>query len=71
MNEMWQYCGTEQKIIKKVENFYDEANFRMCKARKTVLLAGLHCTGSPSKSKLSCDRYCLFFWKEDWLEKIK
>ena len=61
MDEMWQYCGTKQKIIKKVENFYDEANFRMCKARNIVLLEGLHCPGKFQRYKANCDRFCLFF----------
>lgn len=70
MEDMWQYCGTEHKILKKVNYFYDEANFRMCKARSTVLLEGIHCSGKFQRYKTSCDRFCLLFWKEAWLEKI-
>ena len=71
MDEMWQYCETEHKILKKVNNFYDEANYRMCKTRNTVLLDGIHCSGHFERYNQSCDRYCLLFWKEEWLEKIK
>ena len=71
MEEMWQYCDTQQKILKKVNYFYDEANFRMCKARNTVLLEGIYCSGKFQRYNTNCDRYCLLFWKEDWLEKIK
>jgi hypothetical protein len=70
LEDMWQYCGTKQKIIKKVNNFYDEANSRMCKARNTVLLEGVYCSGK-GKNKPTCDRMCLYFWKEDWLEQMK
>jgi copper chaperone CopZ len=68
MDEMWQYCGTEHKILKKVNNFYDEANFRMCKTRNTVLLEGIYCSGQFQRYNQKCDRTCLLFWKEDWLE---
>lgn len=71
MDEMWQYCGTEHKILKKVNYFYDEANYRMCKARNTVLLEGIYCSGKFLRYTTSCDRHCLLFWKEEWLEKIK
>jgi len=71
MEEMWQYCETEHKILKKVDYFYDEANRRMCKARSTVLLDSVYCSGKFQQYKPECDRSCLLFWKEDWLEKIK
>ena len=70
MDEMWQYCGTQQRVLKRVNYFYDEGNFQMRKAKKTVLLDGLHCHGIVSDSKQRCDRHCLFFWREEWLEKI-
>ena len=70
MKDMWRYCGTKQKVLKKIDYFYDEANFKMCKAHNVVLLDGLYCSGIIEGSKQICDRYCLVFWKEDWLEKI-
>lgn len=70
MNEMWQYCGTQQKAIKPVEYFFDECKFKMRKTRNIVLLEGLHCSGKIPGIKYKCDRFCYFFWKEAWLEKI-
>ena len=70
MEDMWQYCGTEHKVLKKVNYFYDEANRRMCKAYNTVLLEGIYCSGKFQRYNNSCDRFCLLFWKEDWIEKI-
>lgn len=70
MNEMWDYCGTQQKVLKRVEYFYDEGTSEMRRMRNTVLLEGLHCSGSLIW-KQKCDKHCLFFWKEDWLEKVE
>lgn len=70
MPEMWQYCGTETKVVKRVEYFLDEANYKMRKMRTTVLLEGLHCSGKMPGYKAVCDRNCFFFWKEAWLDKI-
>jgi len=71
MNEMWQYCGSQQKVLKKVEFFFDECQFRMRKIRNVVLLEGLHCSGKIPAFRQKCDRFCYFFWKEAWLEKIE
>jgi hypothetical protein len=70
MDEMWQYCGTKHKIIKKIEYFYDECNQVMRKAHNTVLLEDLRCSGNK-KWKHNCDRFCYYFWRGEWLEKIE
>lgn len=70
MNEMLDYCGTQQEVLKRVEYFYDEGTSEMRRMRNTVLLEGLHCSGSLIW-KQKCDKHCLFFWKEDWLEKVE
>jgi len=71
MPEMWQYCETQKKVIKIVEHFFDECQFKMRKTRNIVLLEGLHCSGKIPGIKYKCDRFCYFFWKEAWLEKIE
>jgi len=71
MDEMWQYCGTQQTVLKKINTFYDEANFRMCKAQNTVVLKDIICSGKIQNFKHDCDRSCLLFWKEEWLEKTQ
>lgn len=70
MNEMWKYCGSKQKLLKKVNYFYDERKMKFLKTKNIVLLEGLHCSGNLSESMPQCNRYCLFFWREEWLEKI-
>lgn len=71
MDEMWKYCNSQQKVLKKIEYFYDEANLRMCKARNTVLLKDLYCSGDLQRFEQGCDRCCLFFWRTEWLGKIE
>jgi hypothetical protein len=70
MDEMWQYCGSQQKVLKRVNFFYDEQNAKFLKARNSVLLEGLQCSGKLSEVTPDCDRSCYFFWREEWLEKI-
>ena len=67
MEEMWPYCGTEQKILKRAERFFDERDYRLKKVRGIYLLEGLMCQGTRDLGP--CDRSCFFFWREEWLEK--
>ena len=68
MSEMWDYCGTEQRVLKPVEQFLDERNYRVKRTRGVVLLEGAICQGTDSPK--GCDRSCFFFWREEWLEPI-
>jgi hypothetical protein len=68
IGEMWQYCGTTQKVFKPVTRFVDERNYKVVHAKGLVLLEGVMCSGTDFYGK--CDRSCLFFWREEWLEKI-
>jgi hypothetical protein len=71
-SDMWQYCGGEYKVFKRVDYFFDESSSKMRKARNMVLLEGLYCSGElPMYFKHRCDRSCFFFWKDAWLEKVK
>lgn len=68
MEEMTPYCGTEQKVLKRIEKFLDERDYLIKKCKGIVILDGVFCTGT--KHFGDCDRTCFFFWREDWLEKI-
>ena len=65
LEEMAAHCGTTQKVMKRVERFIDERDYRAKKASGVVLLEGLMCSGGGR-----CDRACFFFWREEWLEKL-
>lgn len=68
---MFQHCGQEHRVVRVVERFFDEAQFRMLKARRMVLLEGIHCAGSDLPDTRGCDRMCFYFWRTEWLEKIE
>jgi hypothetical protein len=68
MEEMWPYCGTTHRVLKKVNRFLDERDYLMKKCKSTFLLDGAICSGT--KDFGACDRSCFFFWKEAWLEKL-
>lgn len=68
LESMWQYCGTEQRVFRVVERFLDERDYQVKKARGLVLLEGVFCEGTPVFGR--CDRSCMLFWREEWLEKI-
>jgi hypothetical protein len=67
----YQYCGKDFRVIRRVDNFFDEARARMLKGRNLVLLDGVHCDGSSSRWTNGCDRMCFYFWRTEWLEKIE
>ena len=68
MPDMWQYCGTTQRVFKVVERFVDERDYRLKKGTGIVLLEGLICQGTEDYGR--CDRSCFYFWRVEWLEKI-
>jgi hypothetical protein len=67
--EMYDHCGREYQIFKKVDHFFDETKQKLCKCNNLYLLDGCFCSGSTAYLK-SCDRNCYFFWHSDWLERI-
>jgi hypothetical protein len=66
--DMQQYCGTVQRVLKPLERFLDERDYQVKKAKGIVLLENNYCQGTPVFGR--CDRSCLLFWREEWLEKI-
>ncbi len=69
MPEMVRFCGTTQRVHKRMERFVDERDLRVKKSRGIVLLESVMCEGTESFG--SCDRSCLFFWREEWLERVE
>jgi hypothetical protein len=68
MSEMDQYCGTTQQVLKRLERFVDERDLRVKTSTGIVLLDGVVCQGTADFGR--CDRCCVLFWREEWLEKI-
>jgi hypothetical protein len=69
MDEMRVFCGSTQKVHKRVDKFIDERDYRVKRAMGLVLLENIFCEGTKIFGK--CDRSCFFFWREEWLEKIE
>jgi hypothetical protein len=67
---MYAYCGKELRVARVVERFFDEARWRMLRARDLVLLGGVHCDGASHPDTRGCDRMCFYFWRTEWLERI-
>lgn len=66
---MYAYCGRTLRVARVVRRFFDEARWRMLKARNLVLLEGAHCDGSGQPATAGCDRMCFYFWRTEWLER--
>ena len=66
--EMWQYCGTIQRVLKPVKRFVDERDYRVKQVKGVYLLEGVNCQGFELYGE--CDRACFYWWREEWLEKI-
>jgi hypothetical protein len=66
--EMYQYCGTQQRVLKSMQRFMDERDYKVKKVRGVILLENIICTGTPTFG--ACDRCCFLFWREEWLEKL-
>jgi hypothetical protein len=69
MENMLPYCNTIQRVRKRIENFIDERDYMVKKAKGIVILDGVFCEGN--KDLGYCNRTCFFFWREEWLEKVK
>jgi hypothetical protein len=69
MEGMVRYCGTEQTVLKQMRRFLDETDYHVKRVRGTTyLLEGVMCEGTVDWGP--CDRSCLFFWREEWLERL-
>ena len=71
IDEMYEHCEKEYRVLKIVENFYDEFKQKICKCRDTVILESVVCSGRQRLYFVNCDRNCFFFWHTAWLRKIK
>lgn len=69
MEEMRPYCGTTQRVLKRVERFLDERDYLVKKCKGIVLLEDVLCQGMKDFGR--CDRSCHIFWREEWLEKVR
>ncbi len=69
MDVMIPYCGTLQHVLKPMDRFVDERDLRVKKCSGLVLLDGVMCQGTTQFGR--CDRSCLMFWRQEWLQKVE
>jgi hypothetical protein len=70
IEEMYNHCDKEYKVLKEANYFYDEIKHKLCKCKDIVVLEGTLCSGKQKIYKETCDLRCYFFWHKDWIEKI-
>jgi hypothetical protein len=70
--EMERYCGRELRVLKRVDQFFDERTRRLLKLRNVVLLENAFCEPAPDADHpfAGCKRTCFLFWKEGWLNRV-
>ena len=68
MDVMIPYCGTIQHVFKPMERFVDERDLTVKRCSGLVLLDGVMCQGTAQFGR--CDRSCMMFWRQEWLQKI-
>jgi hypothetical protein len=68
MPEMAEYCGTIQRVFRSMIRFVDERDLKIKKSKGIILLEGVMCKGTEEFGR--CDRSCLHFWREEWLERL-
>lgn len=69
MPEMFQYCGTRQRVFKSAHKTCDPSTgLKGRRMTNTVHLQNCRCDGQDHGG---CQAACLLFWKEDWLRKLE
>jgi hypothetical protein len=71
IDEMYEFCDREYKVLKVIDTFYDEAQNKMCTSKNVVILEDVICSGRQRLYRSECDRSCFFFWHTAWLKKIQ
>jgi hypothetical protein len=64
------FCGGTYRVLNVPEYLLDQGGKKINKCRNLIILEGPTCDGKGTVLEEGCDRSCLHYWKEDWLEKI-
>lgn len=69
--EMVRYCGTEKRVLGRVERIIDERSGKMVSLPSDcIILDGAICQSKCSDKRLFCPRALYPFWREIWLERV-
>jgi hypothetical protein len=68
--DMRQFCGTERKVLWRMERLIDEKTGKMIKiSRDCIVLQDVICTGLDCRNRLFCPRSVFTYWREAWLTR--
>jgi hypothetical protein len=70
MEQMYEYCGKQYRVVDEVYYFYDEVKDKLCKCKDLVILDGVLCKGKKRMYLQDCELNCYLFWPKDFLKKI-
>lgn len=65
---MWKFCGKKFRVLKQIEHMINEQTGVFVKLSDTYLLNNNICDGLDFRG---CPRECYWFWKKDWLKKLR
>lgn len=68
---MDRFSGQTLQVERPVLRFFDEKSRQVVRMKDTVLLRTAHCDGSQLFDRRGCDRGCLLFWHEAWLDRAE
>ncbi|MBJ6749805.1 hypothetical protein [Geomonas anaerohicana] len=71
MPGMARYAGKRCTVLKPVRTMFDERAWKMVRVKDTVVLRDVICDGVELYDKEGCDRCCYYFWKTDWLRRVR
>jgi hypothetical protein len=67
--EMLKYCGTQARVLRRVERIIDEATGKMLRFRNDcIVLEGVICSADFHQY---CPRSIYPYWREIWLERVE
>jgi len=70
--EMVRYCGTERRVLSRVERIIHERTGKMMTLPSDcIILEGAVCQARCSDKRLFCPRALYPFWREIWLERVE
>ena len=68
--EMVRYCGSERRVVARVERIVDERTGRMVTlSNDCLILEGAICCAEYSSKRLFCPRSLYPFWREAWVTR--
>jgi hypothetical protein len=68
--EMLSHCGSESRVLRRVERIIDEKTGRLLSLPTAcVILDGVTCSGCLSMHRMFCPRSIYPYWREIWLDR--